>query len=210
MTKPSGACVHDCIGVRHGAARARPGVGQRSRWREVRVQRKHGQAWGPRAQVFAAAVLGAAVLLGDPTARASDSSTGASPVDAGPPGMGPIGNGTVHPARVRGHLLDATAELKSGDLDPAEVTRFIKLRHLAAEGCYERELQKIAELHGKIVVTFTIATNGRVSTVKIDQNEMGNDAVGACLKSVVSAWYSSFRPSVDATVVYPFVFQPAS
>ena len=80
----------------------------------------------------------------------------------------------------------------------------------AVQACYEQQLKRNPSLKGKIVVRFTIGSTGRITEVDIDDNQMGNDEVASCIKAKIRAWTTPFKPDGDATVSYPFVFQPAS
>ena len=61
-----------------------------------------------------------------------------------------------------------------------------------------------------MVVRFSITPNGRASDIEIEENTLGNDAVAACVRTVIRTWSFPFKPASDVTVAYPFVFSPAS
>jgi TonB family protein len=76
------------------------------------------------------------------------------------------------------------------------------------QSCYERELKLSPSLHGKVVVRFTIRTNGRVGDAGIDSSTMRSEEVSNCIVRLVRTWSFPFRPAQDTTVSFPFVFQP--
>jgi len=125
------------------------------------------------------------------------------------PGSGAADTGPRREASIHGRVIDAALDTSS-DLDTAALARFIKVRQSAMQACYEAQFKRIPDLKGKIVVRFTIGTAGRVTDVAIDENQMGNDEVASCLKAKIRAWTTPFKPDGDATVSYPFEFQPAS
>lgn len=86
----------------------------------------------------------------------------------------------------------------------------MKDRLKAITGCYERELKRNPTLKGRVVVRFTITSAGRASGVEIEENSLGDDAVGACIRTIVRTWAFPFKPDDEVTVSYPFVFSPAS
>ena len=51
---------------------------------------------------------------------------------------------------------------------------------------------------------------GRASEIGIEEDTMGNEAVGSCIKSIIRGWVFPFKPEDDVPVAYPFVFSPAS
>lgn len=125
-------------------------------------------------------------------------------------GGGTVDTGAKRDVGVRGRVMDSSPEVESADLDKAALARFIKARLSAIQACYEAQLKRNPSLRGKIVVRFTIGSNGRVGDVEIDENQMGNDEVASCIRAKIRAWTTPFKPDGDATVSYPFVFQPAS
>ncbi len=71
--------------------------------------------------------------------------------------------------------------------------------------CYERGLQLNPELWGRLLVRFMIAPTGRVQTVEIRENTVGN-AVASCFVARIRRW--RFPPPEGGgmvVVTYPFV-----
>jgi hypothetical protein len=104
--------------------------------------------------------------------------------------------------------MDPAAADIPGALSASELTRFIQARLPSMRACYERELRRNPTLAGRVVARFVIATNGRITQSEIVQNTLGNDDVGNCIKTAMRSWSTPFRPSEDAQVEFPFVFQP--
>ncbi len=113
------------------------------------------------------------------------------------------------PSRSRGKVADAAPEVESADIDRYKLNAFLRGRIRAIQGCYEKELKQNPNLKGKVVVRFSITTGGRASEIEIEQDTMGNDAVGSCIKTVIRGWVFPFKPDSDVSVAYPFVFSPA-
>ena len=72
------------------------------------------------------------------------------------------------------------------------------------------EAVEIPSMKGKVVVRFNISTSGRATDIDIEENSLGNDAVGACIKSIIRTWVFPFKPDSDVPVAFPFVFSPAT
>ena len=130
--------------------------------------------------------------------------------DLGTSGAGNVNLGAKGDAVVKGRLIDAPPEVDTKDVDREALARYVKLRKSAIQACYEKELKRNPSLKGKVVVRFTISTSGRVTEIDIEENTLGNDAVGSCIKAVIRGWMFPFKPDSEVPVAYPFVFAPAS
>jgi hypothetical protein len=64
-------------------------------------------------------------------------------------------------------------------------------------------------LQGKMVVLFSIQPTGRVGETGIEENTLGNEAVGNCICAVIGSWEFPFRPDEETHIAYPFIFSPA-
>ncbi|RMF18524.1 MAG: TonB family protein [Candidatus Dadabacteria bacterium] len=72
--------------------------------------------------------------------------------------------------------------------------------------CYEKQLANNPDLKGKVVVQFTIGTDGKVKKYKIEKSSLNNPDVERCILSRVRRWTFP-KPEKDAvTVSYPFIF----
>ena len=111
---------------------------------------------------------------------------------------------------VRGTVQDLGPEVESGEVDRDAIAQYVRARLRAIQGCYERELKKLPKLRGKVSVRFVISPSGRASEIALDENTVGSDAVGACVRTVIRGWAFPFHPREGVEVSYPFVFSPAS
>ncbi|MDP1919634.1 MAG: AgmX/PglI C-terminal domain-containing protein [Myxococcales bacterium] len=128
----------------------------------------------------------------------------------GTAGAGKVDLAEKGPAAIRGKVADAAPEVESADIDRNKLNAFLRGRIRAIQGCYEKELKRNPNLKGKVVVRFSITTGGRAAEIEIEQDTLGNDAVGSCIKTVIRGWVFPFKPDSDVSVAYPFVFSPAS
>ena len=74
--------------------------------------------------------------------------------------------------------------------------------------CYQRELQNDSELAGRVVLRFTIGTDGRPKGPSIASSTLKNKAAHACLLKTVNRM--TFKPPKGGVcpVRWPFTFQP--
>ncbi len=126
----------------------------------------------------------------------------------GTAGAGKVDLAEKGPAAIRGKVADAAPEVESADIDRNKLNAFLRGRIRAIQGCYEKELKRNPNLKGKVVVRFSITPGGRASEIEIEQDTLGNDAVGSCIKTVIRGWVFPFKPDSDVSVAYPFVFSP--
>ncbi|MCP3138535.1 TonB family protein [Pyxidicoccus xibeiensis] len=129
--------------------------------------------------------------------------------EVGTQGGGKVDLGTKKEAAVQGRVQDSTPDVESSDVDRNALARYVRSRLKSIQSCYEKELKRNPNLKGKVVVRFTIKTNGRVGDFEIEENTLGNEAVGSCIRTTIRGWTFPFKPDSDTGVSYPFVFSPA-
>jgi hypothetical protein len=129
--------------------------------------------------------------------------------DLGTSGGGKVDLGTKKEVEVTGRVRDAAPEVDSADVDRDALARYVKARLKAIQNCYEKELKRNPNLKGKVVVRFNIMPTGRTGGIEVEENTLGNDAVGSCIRTVIRSWVFPFKPDDEVPVAYPFVFSPA-
>jgi TonB family protein len=91
-------------------------------------------------------------------------------------------------ATVRVRIRDEAARTAgSGSLDEGEINDVLRRGQRDVERCYERELAQDPALGGRVVVEFTIGSDGRVGDPRLRTNEL-NDAFENCVLGRVRAW----------------------
>ncbi len=173
---------------------------------------------GSGAGDIAAALAGAggvgvatADAIGSGGPRGGGSGEQATIGDLGTSGGGNVNLGAKADAKISGRVRDAAPEMPdSAEVDRDALARYVKMRLKAIQSCYEKELKRNPSIKGKVVVRFTITSAGRASNVEIEENSVGNEAVGNCIRTYVRGWVFPFKPEDEVTVAYPFVFSPAS
>ncbi|QSQ19414.1 AgmX/PglI C-terminal domain-containing protein [Pyxidicoccus parkwayensis] len=129
--------------------------------------------------------------------------------EVGTQGGGNVDLGTKKEAQVQGRVQDAAPDVESSDVDRAALARYVRSRLKSIQACYEKELKRNPNLKGKVVVRFVIKPSGRAGEVDIEENTLGNEAVGSCIRTTIRNWSFPFKPDSDTAVSYPFVFSPA-
>jgi TonB family protein len=147
-------------------------------------------------------------LAGGPKGNATGSTAGIG--DLGTSGGGNVALAEKGATTIKANMAMQAPEVDSADVDREKLAAYVRARKGAIQGCYEKELKRNPSLKGKIVVRFTITTQGRTSDIEIEENTLGNEAVGACIKTTIRGWNFPFKPPSDVPVAYPFVFSPAS
>ncbi len=74
--------------------------------------------------------------------------------------------------------------------------------------CFEPGRKRNPQLRGRVIVRFTLGTNGRPKAVANQGSNLEDDAVITCVVKVVKGTH--FPPTQEGTVtiVYPFIFHP--
>ena len=129
--------------------------------------------------------------------------------EVGTQGGGSVDLGTKKETEVQGRVQDSTPDVESADVDRAALARYVRSRLKSIQSCYEKELKRNPTLKGKVVVRFVIKPSGRAGEVEIEENTLGSEAVGSCIRTTIRNWAFPFKPDSDTAVSYPFVFSPA-
>ena len=96
-----------------------------------------------------------------------------------------------------------------GPLDRSLIDAVIKRNISQIRYCYQKELQTHPELGGKVVVKFTIAGDGSVSSADIKSSSLGSEVAESC---IANRFYGFKFPEPKGggivLVSYPFLFAP--
>ncbi|HHO52141.1 MAG TPA: AgmX/PglI C-terminal domain-containing protein [Deltaproteobacteria bacterium] len=96
-----------------------------------------------------------------------------------------------------------------GTLDRSLIAEVIK-RHLSQiQYCYQRELVKEPGLKGKIVIKFTVTSDGTVDSASLEDSTMDNVSVEQCIvRQFMRMQFPEPRGGGIVIVSYPFLFSP--
>ena len=98
---------------------------------------------------------------------------------------------------VRGRVTDAAPEVDSADVDREALARYVKRAQGGNPGLLRERAKRNPSLKGKVVVRFSITTSGRASEIEIEENTLGNEAVGSCIRTMIRSWVFPFKPDDD-------------
>lgn len=161
-----------------------------------------------------AGASGVAIATADAVAAGGGPRGGDTGNVAGIGALGTSGGGEVKlaakaDAKVVAKVQDMAPEIESTEVDRDAIARYVKARLKAIQYCYEKELKRNPGLKGKVSVRFTITPSGKTGEIEVEENTVGSEAVGACIRTVIRGWTFPFTPDEDVPVAYPFVFAPA-
>ncbi|HEV8320584.1 MAG TPA: AgmX/PglI C-terminal domain-containing protein [Myxococcota bacterium] len=105
----------------------------------------------------------------------------------------------------------AGAPIIRGSLDKEIIRRVIRKHKNEIKYCYEKELTKKPDLHGKVKISFVIAPTGAVAKANSTESTLGNPAVDACVVDKVLRFiFPKPEGGGIVEVSYPFVFNAGS
>jgi len=95
-----------------------------------------------------------------------------------------------------------------GALDQSTIDAVIQQHRSQILHCYEKELTKNPALYGKVVIKFTIARDGSVSSAKTNSTSMNNPIVESCIcQRIMRSQFPQPKGGGIVIVSYPFVFK---
>lgn len=136
--------------------------------------------------------------------------------------MVPSGNGTTAvrpgpPMRFHATVVGGTPTiLVRGELPKEAIRRVFYVHINEIKHCYQQELQRRPGLNGRLVVNFTIDSQGQVHDMSVPVSTMGLPSLSLCVSEAVQRWEFPTQQSLNLgaegeaqTVVnYPFVLKP--
>jgi outer membrane biosynthesis protein TonB len=119
-----------------------------------------------------------------------------------------VGTGTKKEKKIKVRLNMKSPEklIGMGKLDSGSVSEVLRLRQAQLQKCYERELKKNPKASGKVVVSFTIGTAGRVTASKATTDTVGG-GVGKCVASTIKRFRFPRPKGGEVIVSKAFVFE---
>jgi hypothetical protein len=97
-------------------------------------------------------------------------------------------------------------EVPPGFEGAEKLAAYLRSRAAALRYCIEREASRANVPNGEIVLSFSIAPNGRLTDIEISKDTLKNEDIPVCLKAVVQGLVFPFKPDADVPVVLPIVF----
>ncbi len=98
--------------------------------------------------------------------------------------------------------------VSGGALTKAIIKKYINRQKGSIILCYKREVQKVPDLEGKVIVSFTISPTGKVMRPSIRSSTLGNAKVEGCITKRLGMWRFPAPQNAGAVrVSYPFLFR---
>ncbi len=130
--------------------------------------------------------------------------TGEGTIGLGNTGL--IGKGTGGPKVPRVRQAKATVK---GSLDKDIIRRIVRAHIGDVRGCYNTALAKDPAVGGKVVLDFTIGSDGMVSATSISSTTLSDKEVGTCMATAAKKWkFPSPKGGGVVVVKYPFNLSP--
>jgi hypothetical protein len=100
----------------------------------------------------------------------------------------PTGRPTVFPARrsstIRGDIVLSRPKISDGP-KPEVVTLVLKRNLPALRRCYDRELLKTPGIAGRIVLSWRVASSGKVGSARVAASHLGSSALHSCILGII-------------------------
>jgi TonB family protein len=97
-----------------------------------------------------------------------------------------------------------------GGLSKDVIARVIRQHQSEIKFCYEQELQKTADLAGKVAVMFTIDPAGAVADANVSESSLASPSAESCMLARIRRWkFPEPEGGGVVTVTFPWIFKPA-
>ena len=87
------------------------------------------------------------------------------------------------------------------------VADYVRSQTPKVKACYEWALKTTPTLAGKIVMHWTIDTDGAPRSIDVESNSMQPSPVPGCLQALIAEWQFPKPVGGNIEVSFPFVFQ---
>lgn len=104
-------------------------------------------------------------------------------------------------------LAGTMAYAGEGTLSKDEIRKVVREHIEEVRHCYNQVLEKQPEARAKLVVDFTIGSDGGVTRSNIGSLE-GPAELGPCVNAAVRTWKFPRPTGGEVAVSYPFVMEP--
>jgi pSer/pThr/pTyr-binding forkhead associated (FHA) protein len=123
-------------------------------------------------------------------------------------GIGSMGAGAVGKGPVRAGVARAASDrvTSQGQIDKEAVAKAINSHLAEVQRCYESALLKNPTLAGKVVLEWTISTQGRVVNSKSKSSTLKDSSVESCILRSLNNWQFPAARGSSVIISYPFIF----
>lgn len=99
-------------------------------------------------------------------------------------------------------------EASEGTLDRSQIREVVRGHIDEIRHCYNEGLARDPQAQGRIVIDFTIGTDGAVVHSAVGSSDMADAQVPECMRTVVTTWQFPAPEGGHVVVSYPFVLEP--
>ncbi len=123
-------------------------------------------------------------------------------------GIGSMGAGGVGKGPVRAGVARAASDrvTSQGQIDKEAVAKAINSHLAEVQRCYESALLKNPSLAGKVVLEWSISTQGRVVSSKSKSSTLKDSSVESCILRSLNNWQFPAARGSSVIISYPFIF----
>jgi hypothetical protein len=118
-----------------------------------------------------------------------------------------VGGGLGGGAKEKMVDIAPTNATSDGSLTKEQIYKVVASHQSAIKFCYETQLQRFPHLAGKVVLTWRVELDGRVSAASIGSSSMGNPGAEGCMVRQLKTWVFPKPQGTVAQVSFPFVFK---
>jgi len=127
---------------------------------------------------------------------------------AGGGGGGTVDTGAKTATKVVARVRADDIETVDGRIDKKSVAATIRRRQDGFQACYETALKSNSKLGGKLVVEFTIAEGGKVTSARVINDGLNSGEVSNCVLALLKRLRFPEPSDGEVAITNAFVFQP--
>jgi TonB family protein len=124
-------------------------------------------------------------------------------------GPGKVGTGRMVKERVPKAIVKQSRADIDGTMNVNAVAQTIRRGMSAVRTCYQRGLKRNPDLAGKITIRLNVNTMGKVTSVVVDSDTLGDPQVASCIKNYARRWRFPPPDGGSAEIAVPFNFKSA-
>jgi hypothetical protein len=123
-------------------------------------------------------------------------------------GGGTVDTGAKTATKVVARVRADDIETVDGRIDKKSVAATIRRRQDGFQACYETALKSNSKLGGKLVVEFTIAEGGKVTSTRVINDGLNSGEVSNCVLALLKRLRFPEPSDGEVAITNAFVFQP--
>jgi hypothetical protein len=122
-------------------------------------------------------------------------------------GPGKVGTGRMVKERVPKAIVKQSRADIDGTMNVNAVAQTIRRGMATVRTCCQRALKRNPDLAGKITIRLNVNTMGKVTSVTVDSDTLGDPVVATCIKGYARRWRFPPSDGGSAEIAVPFNFK---